>query len=175
MPKYRKMLSNWDAPYIQAIVKLVETQSKATLVAWATDYSEKVFLPIWEKSSPGDMRPQAAIDAARAWLRGDIKLPVAKPVILQCHEAAREMINNPTAQAAVRAIGQAASTIHSATHCMGLPLYGAPAAAYDALGVDTPWPQLEAYAAGECGRMLSALNAIAVKDEKNKAKVNWQC
>jgi hypothetical protein len=175
MPKYRKMLSNWDAPYIQAIVKLVETQSKATLITWVTDYAEKTLLPIWLKSIPDDARPKAALDAARAWLSGDIKLPVAKPIILQCHEAAREMEQNPTAQAAARAIGQAASTIHSATHCMGLALYGALAAAYDTCGIDAPFSQLEQYAAIECERMREALEAISVENEPNPAKVNWQC
>ena len=46
MPKYRKMLNNWDEPYIQDLVKLIETQSKETLVNWSVGYAEKVILPI---------------------------------------------------------------------------------------------------------------------------------
>ncbi|MFZ5645380.1 MAG: hypothetical protein ACOY46_17555 [Bacillota bacterium] len=46
MPKARKMLSNWEAPYIQSLMKLIETQSKATLATWAIDYSEQVILQI---------------------------------------------------------------------------------------------------------------------------------
>ena len=42
MPKARKMLSDWKAPYIQSLMKLIETQSKATLTGWAVDYSEGV-------------------------------------------------------------------------------------------------------------------------------------
>jgi hypothetical protein len=30
LPKARKMLSDWDAPYIKSFVKLIDTQSKAT-------------------------------------------------------------------------------------------------------------------------------------------------
>lgn len=42
MPKPRKMLSDWKAPYIQSLMKLIETQSKATLTNWAVDYTEQV-------------------------------------------------------------------------------------------------------------------------------------
>ena len=40
--KKRKMLSNRSAPYIQPLMKLIETQSKAMLVIWAVNYSELI-------------------------------------------------------------------------------------------------------------------------------------
>jgi len=175
MPKYRKMLTDWNAPYMQSLVALVETQSKETLIRWCTDYAEAQLLPLYETAYPGDTRPFAAITAARTWLTGEIKLPQAKPLILACHEAAREAEGNPTAQSAARAIGQAASTIHAPTHCVGLALYGALAVAYDTLGIDAPWPDLEQAAAIECGNMEAALRKIAVPDEPNPAKLNWKC
>jgi hypothetical protein len=175
MPKARKMLSDWAAPYIQSLVKLIETQSKPTLAIWAVDYAEHVILPLWSKFYPEDLRPQNALNAAHEWLLGSIKLPQAKTAILNCHAAAREAAANPVAQAAARAIGQAASTIHSARHCIGLALYGAIAVAYDTLGTNAPWDQLEQCAAEECGRMLEALRAIAVENEPNPAKINWKC
>lgn len=175
MPRLRKMLSDWRAPYIQSLMKLIESQSKETLANWAIDYSEKVLLPLWNKYYPDDLRPQDAINAARRWLSGEIKLPQAKAVILECHAAAREADGNPVAQASARAIGQCASTIHSARHCIGLAFYGALAVAYDVLGTDTPWEQIEQYAAKECGRMEAALRAVAVEDERNPAKIDWKC
>jgi len=175
MPKRRKMLSDWDAPYIQSLVKLIETQSKATLANWAVDYAETVLLPLWSKLNPEDPRPANALNAARQWLSGTIKLPQAKKAILECHGAARENDGNPVAQAAARAIGQSASTIHSARHCMGLPLYGALAIAYDKLGTNAPWEELEECAAHECGRMLEALHAVAAETEPNPAKIDWKC
>ena len=174
MPKTRKMLSDWDAPYIQAIVKLIETQSKTTLANWSVDYAGQRLLPIFEAGYPGDMRPRQALIAARAWLSETIKLPQAKAAILACHAAAREAETNPAAQAAARAIGQSASTIHSATHCIGLAAYGALAVAYDTLGTNVPWEKLERCAAGECERMLEALHAVAVENEPNPAKINWK-
>jgi hypothetical protein len=175
MPKARKMLSDWDAPYIQSLVKIIETQSKTTLAIWAVDYSEQVILTIWNKYYPDDLRPQNALNAAREWLSGAIKLPQAKTAILECHAAARETDVNPVAQAAARAIGQSASTIHSARHCIGLALYGAIAVAYDTLGTNVPWEQLEQCAADECIRMHDALRAIAVDNEPYLAKIEWKC
>lgn len=175
MPKARKMLSDWDAPYIQSLVMLIETQSKSTLAHWAVDYAELVILPLWSKYYPNDLRPQNAMNAVREWLSGAVKLPQAKKAILECHAAAREAYMNPAAQAAARAIGQSSSTIHSARHCIGLALYGAIAVSYDTLGTNATWEQLEQYAALECGRMLDALRAVAVENEPNPAKIDWKC
>ena len=175
MPKYRKMLADWDAPYLQSLVDAVEGQSKQTLAHWCVGYAEAELLPLYEAAYPEDPRPRAAIAAARDWLAGQIKLPEAKPHILACHAAAREAEGDPVAQGAAWAVGQATSTIHAATHCMGLPLYGALAVAYAALGLDATWPQLEQAAAEECGRMEAALRAISVEGEPNPAKLNWKC
>ncbi len=175
MPRYRKMLNDWDAPYIQSLVKLIETQSKETLALWAADYAQKTMIPLWTKHSPEDLRPLNALSAAKQWLAGEIKLPQAKVAILECHAAARDAEDAPAAQAAARAIGQSASTIHSARHCIGLPLYGAMAVAYDTLGADASWAELEKCAAQECGRMLRALEAVSVENEKKPAKIDWKC
>ena len=175
MPKYRKMLTEWEAPYIQSLVRVVEGQSKATLANWCADYAEGRLLPIYETDYPQDLRPRNALVAARDWLAGRVKLPEAKVHILAAHEAAREAEGQPAAQAAARAIGQAASTIHAATHCVGIALYGALAEAYASLGPDADWAALEQAAAQACGRMEQALLAVSTTDEPNPAKLNWNC
>ena len=175
MAKPRKMLSDWRAPYIQSLMRLIETQSKTTLANWAVDYSRSVILPLWYKSHPDDDRPEAALDAAARWLMGEIKLPQAKEKILGCHAAAREAEGDPVAQAAARAIGQCSSTIHSARDCIGLAFYGALSVAYDTLGMDAKWEQIEKCAKEECGRMEAALREIAVENEENPAKIDWKC
>jgi hypothetical protein len=175
MPRARKMLSDLEALYIRELMKQIETQSKPTLANWALDYAERVILPVWNRCSPGDPRPENALNAARAWLSGSVKLPLAKAAILECHAAARESEADPAAQAAARAIGQCASTVHSARHCIGLAFYGALAVAYDTLGTNVPWPELEQCAACECRRMLEALKTVSVDNEPNPAKINWKC
>jgi hypothetical protein len=82
MGKLRKMLCNLDWPEIQSLMRLIETQSKITIANWCVDYAEQYILPIYEKAYPDDVRPSAAIAAARDWLGGKIKLPVAKKVII---------------------------------------------------------------------------------------------
>ena len=176
MKKYRKMLSDMDAPYIQSLMRLIETQSKITLARWAIDYARTNVLPIYEKAYPGDERCKNALDAAAEWLDGKAKLPYVKDIILnQCHAAAREAENAPAGQAAARTCGQAAATIHTPTHSIGLALYGALAVAYDRLGPDAGWDELLLVAADECARMEAALRAVAVENEPNPAKINWNC
>ena len=90
------MLSDWRAPYIQSLMRLIETQSKVTLATWAIGYSEKVLLPIWPSASRMTRGPQTALNAAREWLSGKIKLPQAKEKnSLKCHSAARESEGDP--------------------------------------------------------------------------------
>ncbi|KAF5087846.1 hypothetical protein DSECCO2_41970 [anaerobic digester metagenome] len=175
MPKTRKMLSDWKAPYIQSLMRLIETQSKETLVNWAITYCEAAIKPLWERDYPDDLRPQQALKAAREWLSGTIKLPQAKKAILACHGAARDAEGNPVAQSAARAIGQSAATIHSAQHCIGLAFYEALAVAYDQLGTAASWEEIETFAAAECGRIGAALRSMAVENEPNPAKINWNC
>jgi hypothetical protein len=175
MAKLRKMLGEWQQPEIQSIVRLVETQSKTTIAKWCLDYAESFILPVYEKTFPEDLRPRNAINAAREWILGNIKLPAAKKFILECHAAARETEKNPSAQAAARAIGQSASCIHAATHCIGLTLYGAAAIAYDRVGTGETAEVYDKIACEEFIKMEAALRAIALENEPNPAKLNWNC
>ena len=169
------MLSNWQAAPIEGLMRLIETQSKETLVNWAVDYAEAQFLLIYTKQYPQDDRPKLALEYARLWLNKEVKLPEAKRYILGCHQAANEAVENPAAQAAARAIGQTASSIHSAMHSLGLALYGGLAIAYDQLGMDKPWAEHEAFALKECEKMLAALQTVAIENEPNPVKVKWFC
>ncbi len=102
MSKPRKMLCDLEAPYTQSLMRLIETQSKATLANWALDYAERHYLPIYAAHFPQDLRPREA-PAARDWLAGRVKLPALKPLILAAHAAAREAEAVPPAQAGPRA------------------------------------------------------------------------
>ena len=176
MPKYRKMLNDINAPYLQSLMRLIETQSKQTLAHWSIDYARAHILPIYEKAYANDARCKNALDAADEWLVGRVKLPYVKNIILnECHAAARESDANPAAQAAARSCGQAAATIHAPTHSLGLALYGALAVAYDKLGINADWSALVGAAAGECAKMEAALRAVSVENEPDPAKINWNC
>ena len=175
MAKPRKMLCNLEAEYTQNLMRLIETQSKTTLANWALDYAEANYLPIYSKHFPDDSRPKAAIDGAREWLAGKVKLPAIKSIILETHKAAREAEAIPSAQAAARAIGQAASTIHAATHSLGLAFYGAAAVAYDSYSIDASSDVYERVTEEETLRVTDALRAVAIENEPNPAKIKWHC
>ena len=176
MPKLRKMLGASDSPYIISLMRLIETQSKATIASWCMDYCEEHILPIFEKHCPDDNRPRMAIAASRDWFEGRKKLPEVKNIILnECHAAARELDDNPVAQAAARACGQAAACFHTPTHSLGLAFYGAAAIAYDSVGLSEKPEVYDRIAAEECAKMEEALRAVAVEAEPNPAKINWRC
>lgn len=171
----RKTLGAANSPYIESLMRLIETQSKTTICNWCVGFAEEHLLPVFERSQPGDTRARAALDAARSWLAGDIKLPAAKVFILDCHAAARELDANPIAQAAARACGQAASAIHAATHSLGVAFYGAAAVAYERLGLNAAAAEYDAAAAAFCAEYEGALRAVAVENEPKPAKINWNC
>lgn len=175
MSKTRKMLSNWDIPCIQSFVNLIKMQTKPTLATWALEYAQQYILPLWSKYYTDDLRPQNALNAAWKWLLGTIKLPEVKTAILQCHKAALEADKNPAAQAAARAIGQSASTIHSARHCIGFIQYGTMAIVYDILGTKANWGEIARCADTEYRRMSDTLRAIALKNSPNPTKINRKC
>lgn len=175
MPKVRKMLGRADDPCVLSLMGLIDTQSKATIARWCLDYARTEFLPIYQKAHPEDGRGVAALDAAERWLAGQLKLPSVKKLILETHAAARELENDPVAQAAIRAVGQAASVVHVATHALGMVFYGAAATAYGRLGLEEPPEIYDALFLEECTRAKAALASIAVPDEPNPVKLKWYC
>ena len=176
MAKLRKMLGAADSPYIVSLMGLIETQSKVTIAKWCMDYCEEHILPIYEKHCPGDMRPRSAITAARDWFEDRRKLPEVRQIILKdCHAAARELDSNPAAQAAARACGQASACFHTPTHSLGLAFYGAAAIAYDRVGIAERPELYDQIAAEVCAKMEAALRLVAVENEPNPARINWNC
>jgi len=155
-------------------MRIIETQSKQTLVKWCCDYAENFMLPIYRKHFPDDARPFAAVGAAKDWLDGKIKLPEAKKLILACHEAARDAENNSAAQAAARAAGQAASSIHTATHALGIAFYGAMAVAYEKIANESQ-EVYDRLAEEELAGIVCSLRSVCVENEPNPVKVNWNC
>ncbi|WP_194834642.1 putative immunity protein [Nocardia sp. XZ_19_369] len=85
------------------------------LALWAAACAEHV-LPLFERDRLQDRRPAAAIEAARAWVRGDLTMPEARRAAFAAHDAARET-TGPAAFAA-RAAGHAAATAHVAGHAV---------------------------------------------------------
>ena len=174
--KLRKMLGDVNAPSCVALRELIDTQSKDTIQKWCLGYATKKMLPIFEKHYPGDERPRNAVNAARDYLDGKVKFPVVKNLILnECHAAARDLDDNPVAQAAARAVGQGSAVVHTLTHSLGMFFYAAAAVAYDRVGFGASEEVYSMIAEEVCLSYTDALHAVAVKNEPNPAKLKWNC
>ena len=102
------------------LAKLAPFDQKA-LALWAADCAEHV-IQNFETLHPADDRPRRAIEAARAWARGEITMMMARAAAVKTHAAARDS-HHPSAVAAARAAGHAAGTAHSIRHARGAAAY----------------------------------------------------
>lgn len=113
-----------------------------TLVLWALDTGREV-LDIFTLLVPDDPRPAAALEAAQAWSRGDIKMPAAKRAAKETHQAASDVLlamnphdmpddkesaavainNAKAAAAAAHGIGQIIGVVHVGTHAPAYASY----------------------------------------------------
>jgi len=101
--------------------KLIDQTNHKALILWALELAEETVLQLTEKY-PEDPRPREAIAASRAWASGEIKMPIAKRAILNCHAMAKELAD-PADIARCHAVGQACSVIHTVGHALGYPMY----------------------------------------------------
>lgn len=83
-------------------------------------------LPLFEEKYPEDNRPRNAIEAGRAWERGEIAMSEARTAAFAAHAAARDT-EDIAACAAARATGHAAATAHVAGHAVHAATYAAQA------------------------------------------------
>lgn len=173
--KLRKMLGSVEDPVILSLMQLIETQSKTTLAAWSTHYTQEHFLPVYEEAFPEDQRPRAALEAANGWLNKTIKLADAKKIIHEAGTAAKEADESPAAQAAARAVLVAASVITTPTGALGMTFYGAAAIVYHKAGLLESPEVYNQLAEEEFSKMLASLQVSAVPDEPNPVKINWYC
>jgi hypothetical protein len=90
------------------------------LAMWAAACAEHV-LHHFESVQPSEPRPRQAIEQARAWARGEIKMSQARAAGGQAMAAARDL--SGAARNAAYAAGQAAVVAHVAAHELGAAAY----------------------------------------------------
>src|SRR6188472_2116709 len=95
------------------------------LALWAALCAEHV-LPLFESAQPEDPRPREAIEAARAWVRGEVTMMQARAAGGHAMGAARDL--RGAARHAAYAAGQAAAVAHVAAHELGAAAYAIKAA-----------------------------------------------
>jgi len=125
----KKLLVTRESGCLQPVRELIERQKHRTLVMWSIECAYRV-LGIFEENHPRDERPREAVEAAKAWSRGDIKMKAAKKAALDAHNAASSVADDPPACAAARAMGHVVGTVHVETHAMGFVMYAITAFVY---------------------------------------------
>lgn len=139
------------------------------LALWAADCAEHV-LPLFEAVQPTDPRPREAIEQARAWVRGEIKMFQARAAAGYANAAARDLTG--AARHAAHAAGQAAAVAHVAAHELG-------AAAYAIKAARAAAPKDESESAGrlECRwqreQLPRAIRELVLDDERLRNGICW--
>ena len=139
------------------------------LALWAAACADHV-LPLFEAVRPQDPRPRAAIEHARAWVRGEVPMMGARAAGGHAMGAARDL--RGAARHAAYAAGQAAVVAHVAAHDLG-------AAAYAIKAVRAAAPAGEDAAAGraECRwqreQLPDAVRELVLDDQRARNDICW--
>lgn len=80
------------------------------VVRFATESAEEV-LPVFEAAVPGDLRPRAAVEAARSFAGGGARTRLQRVTALDAHRAAKAA-EDPAARYAAMAAGDAAAAAY---------------------------------------------------------------
>ncbi len=139
------------------------------LALWAASCAEHV-VPLFDAARPGDSRPREAIDACRAWVRGEVGMMRARAAGGHAMGAARPL--RGAARYAAYACGQAGAVAHVAAHELG-------AAAYAIKAVRAAAPAEESVAAGqrECHwqreQLPDAIRELVLDDQRLRNDICW--
>ncbi len=139
------------------------------LALWSADCAEHV-LALFESGKPEDPRPREAIEQARAWVHGEVRMMQARAAGGHAMGAARNL--RGAARYAAYAAGQAACVAHVAAHDLG-------AAAYAIKAVRAAAPNGEGEAAGrlECqwqrDQLPDAVRELVLDDQRLRNDICW--
>jgi hypothetical protein len=139
------------------------------LALWAASCAEHV-LPLFESARPDDPRPRQAIEQARAWVQGEVKMMQARAAGGHANGAARDLRGAP--RHAAYAAGQAAVVAHVAAHELGAAAYAIKAARAGA-------PEGHGDAAGrrECrwqrDQLPAAIRELVLDDQRLRNDLCW--
>lgn len=139
------------------------------LALWAAVCAEHV-LDRFESERPEDLRPRLAIEAARAWTRGEIPMMQARSLGGHAMGAAREL--GGAARHAAYAAGQAAVVAHVAAHELGAAAYAIKAARAAAREVES-----ESVGRLECRwqreQLPDAIRELVLDDQRLRNDICW--
>lgn len=121
--KLRKMLGSVDDDSCIKLMKLIETQSIATLFSWAVSYVEVNILPVLNNHYNESEKVFNYINQVKAYINSEVKLKDIKPVLKDLRELAKATNDNPITQAALRTIATACAVVTTPTNALGFTFY----------------------------------------------------
>ena len=143
------------------------------LALWAASCAEHV-LPLFEAERPDDLRPRAAIEHARAWVRGEVGMMKARAAGGHAMGAARPL--QGAARFAAYAAGQAACVAHVAAHDLGAAAYAIKAARAAAPAEEVA-EEAEEAVTRECrwqrDQLPAEVRALVLEDQRSRNELCW--
>lgn len=135
------------------------------LALWAADCAEHV-LYLFEQAQPGDERPRQAIEQARAWARGEVRMSQARAAGGWAMAAARVL--EGAARHAAFAAGQAGVVAHVAAHELGAAAYAIKAVraadGEDAGRLECRWQREQ---------LPDAIRELVLDDQRRRNELCW--
>ena len=146
-----QVLFGKDSAYLQDLALLLRKQEHRAVVLWALEFAAES-VEVLEERYPEERRPRQALEAARAWAAGEVKMRLAQRAILDCHGLAKELDRREDI-ALCHAVGQACAVVHTAGHGLGYPIYDLTSIVYR-LGIDQCAAAVEARKQAYVDRLL---------------------
>lgn len=175
MVKLRKMLGDINDPVVVTLMRLIETQSADTLARWALSYVENNVVNIFKHEYPDDKRIDYIILATREYLNGERTLKELKNILKDGKEIIKDVSENVLGIASLRAVLTACATKYSPTNALGFTFYSAAAIIYDKIGLLESKETYDSLAREEFNKILESLKLVAVINEADPIRVNWNC
>ncbi|MDV8020620.1 putative immunity protein [Rhodococcus sp. IEGM 1330] len=148
---------------------LLSDDDHRSLALWAAECAEHV-LHLFEKVEPADCRPREAIEATRAWVRGDLAMMATRALGGHSMGAARPL--SGAARCAAYAAGQAACVAHVPEHELGAAAYAIKAVrAAAAAGAETVAGREELR--WQRDRLPAGMRELVLDDQKRRNSICW--
>lgn len=145
------------------------TDADHRLIAlWAATCAEHV-LGLFEAERPTDRRPRLAIEAIRAWTRGELRMMEARAAGGHAMGAARELRGAP--RHAASAAGQAGCVAHVAEHDLGAAAYAIKAARAAAGGDGSEAGRRECE--WQRAQLPDAIRDLVLEDQQRRNDLCW--
>lgn len=140
------------------------------LALWAADCAEHV-LPLFEAARPDDPRPREAIAAARAWVRGELRMMETRARGGHAMGAARDLTG--AARNAAYAAGQAGVVAHVAAHELGAAAYAIKAVRAAAGSGEKALAAGRRECAWQRARIPDPIRDLVLDDQRLRNEICW--